>query len=107
VPHGIAVAYGIDLANMIASKLGLIDISLRNRIRPILQDVFDICPIPQFEIDSYLEALMKDKKNTGGKLNAIMTRGLGDMYQTPVELTDEIKNLISNFFKFKLYEKNT
>ena len=107
VPHGIAVAYGIDLANMIASKLGLIDISLRNRIRPILQDIFDICPIPSFEIDSYLEALMKDKKVTSGKLNAIMTRGLGDMYQTPIELTDEIKNLISNFFKFKLYEKNT
>ena len=50
---------------------------------------------------------MKDKKNVDGKLNAIMTRGLGDMFQTPVELTDEIKNLISNFFKLKLYEKNT
>lgn len=106
VPHGIAVAYGIDLANMISAKLGLIDISLRNRIRPILQDVFDICPIPRFEIDNYFEALMKDKKNTGGKLNAIMTRGLGDMFQRPVELSDEVKKLISDFFKLKLYEKN-
>jgi 3-dehydroquinate synthase len=106
VPHGVAVAYGMDLANMISFKLGLIDINLRNQVRPILQDVFDICPIPSFEIDRYIAALMKDKKNVHGKLNAIMTRGLGDMYQTPVELTDEIRNLISDFFKLKLYEEN-
>lgn len=107
VPHGIAVAYGMDLANIISWKLGLIDNSLRNNIRPILQDIFEIFPIPPFKIESYFDALMKDKKNLEGKLNVILTRGLGDMYQTHFELTDEMRTLISDFFKFKLYEKST
>jgi 3-dehydroquinate synthase len=106
VPHGIAVAYGMDLANIISARLGLINIDLRNELRLILDEIWDICPIPLLKIDVFLAALMKDKKNVDGKLNAIMTRGLGDMYQTPIELTDEIKNLISDFFKLKLYEKN-
>lgn len=105
VPHGIAVAYGMDLANLIAARLGLIEITLRNQVRTILQDIFEVCSIPSFEIDNYYAALKKDKKNIDGNLNVIMTRGIGDMYQTPIELDDELKSLISDFFKLRLYER--
>lgn len=106
VPHGIAVAYGIDLANLISSELGLIDIGLRNQIRNILKDIFNICEIPIFNIDNYFSALMRDKKNVNGVLHAILTRGLGDMFLTPIEMTDEIKNLINKFYEQKLYDKS-
>jgi 3-dehydroquinate synthase len=106
LPHGIAVAYGIDLANLISVKLGFVDVGFRNKVRPILQDIFDIFPIPSFTLDVYLAALARDKKNISGKLNAVLTRGPGDMFQTPVELSDEIHNVIAEFFNSKTYEKS-
>jgi len=106
VPHGIAVAYGIDLANILSTKLDLIDRSLRNEVRPILEKVWLDCRIPDFEIEDYFSALMKDKKNEGGRLHAILTRGLGDMFQTPVDLDEQIKGSITDFFKYKVYERN-
>ncbi len=33
LPHGIAVSYGIDLANLVAVHLGLIGMNTRNYIR--------------------------------------------------------------------------
>lgn len=105
VPHGIAVAYGIDLANIISSKKEFIDIELRNSVRPILESVWQCCPIPFFDIDNYFNALMKDKKNIDGKLQAILTRGLGKMSQEPVNLNEEIRKTITEFFNLKLYDR--
>lgn len=106
IPHGIAVAYGIDLANILSVKLDLIDSSLRNEVRPILGKVWLDHPIPNFEIEDYFSALMKDKKNEGGRLHAILTKGLGDMFLTPIGLDEQIKESITDFFKCKVYESS-
>ena len=106
IPHGIAVAYGIDLANVLSVKLDLIDSSLRNEVRPILGKVWLDHPIPYFEIEDYFSALMKDKKNEGGRLHAILTKGLGDMFLTPIGLDEQIKESITDFFKCKVYENS-
>lgn len=37
-------------------KKGLIDISLRNDIRPMLHEICSAMPIPPFDIDAYVEA---------------------------------------------------
>lgn len=106
IPHGIAVAYGIDLANVLSAKLDLIDSSLRNEVRPVLGKVWVDHPVPNFLIEDYFSALMKDKKNEGGRLHAILTRGLGDMFQTPLDLDETIKNTIADFFNCKVYESS-
>ena len=103
VPHGIAVAYGMDLANLISAHLGLINIELRNSINPLLQSIWEDINIPEFEIDRYFDALSKDKKNIGNEVKVILTRGLGDMFKTTLPMTNEVKTLINNFFKDKLY----
>lgn len=103
VPHGIAVAYGMDLANIISARKGLIDIRLRNQIRPILQEISCITPIPSLDIDSYLRALKRDKKNIGSEIKVILTRGLGEMFKTTLDLDNEINLLIKEFFEKQLY----
>jgi len=105
VPHGIAVAYGMDLANIISVKLGLIDMSLRNQVRPILEQIWKEVELPAIEIDRYFSALSKDKKNVGNEMKVILTRGLGDMFKTTLSKTEEIDNLIQQFFELKLYKE--
>lgn len=103
VPHGIAVAYGMDLANIISAKKGLIDMSLRNDIRPILEEIWSSVPIPKFDIDVYFGALKRDKKNIGSDVKVILTRGLGDMFQTTLDLDDDARSIIEEYFEQQLY----
>jgi 3-dehydroquinate synthase len=105
VPHGIAVAYGIDLANLISAQKGLIDISLRNEIRAILAVIWSKTPLPSIDINEYFDALSRDKKNVGNQMKVILTKGLGDMFKTTLENTSETKDYIQYFFDSKLYEK--
>ena len=86
--------------------MDLIDSSLRNEVRLILGKVWVDHPVPNFLIEDYFSALMKDKKNEGGRLHAILTRGLGDMFQTPLDLDETIKNTIADFFNCKVYESS-
>ena len=105
VPHGVAVAYGIDLANLISERMGLIDMSLRNEIRPILENIWQEKALPDINITQYMNALSKDKKNTGKDINAILTKGLGNMFKSPIPRTEDVKELINNFFQQQLYSQ--
>lgn len=91
IPHGIAVSFGMDIANAISAKLGLITEEERLRIRPILEKNWDELRLDEVTVDNLLEALSKDKKNVGNQINVILTRGLGDMFKSPLEVTDDTK----------------
>lgn len=105
LPHGICVAFGIDLANLVSEHLGLIDRCTRNRIREACAIVYQGIEIPKFEIDDYYEALARDKKNEGTMLGLIVTEGEGVMYKKFCEFSPEIKGIISEFFDQQLYLK--
>ena len=105
LPHGICVAFGIDLANLVSEHLGLIDRSTRNRIREACAIVYKGIEIPKFEIGDYYEALSRDKKNKGAMLGLIVTEGEGVMYKKFCEFSPEIKRIIFDFFDQKLYLK--
>lgn len=104
IPHGIAVAYGIDLANLISVRKGLIDMTLRNKIRVILSEIWSKTPLPAISIEAYYDALSRDKKNVGSEMKVILTKGLGSMFKTTLENTPETKEYIQTFFDSKLYE---
>lgn len=98
VPHGLAVAYGMDLANAISVHLGLLQPETRLRVRAVLSKLWASVPPPRFEIADYLDALRKDKKNQGREVRVILTRGMGDMFLTKLEITPEIESLIAAFW---------
>ncbi|CAA6678749.1 MULTISPECIES: 3-dehydroquinate synthase [unclassified Lentimonas] len=106
LPHGIAVAYGIDLANLVSESFGLITMEDRNRYRKACEIVFDGHPVPEVNIDKYLSAIRKDKKNVGTQLGLILTRGAGDMFKRLSDLDGRLETLIAKFFADKLYMKD-
>ena len=103
IPHGIAVGYGIDLANLVSVHLGLLDAETRNQIRIACQNVFEDFPCPAIDIGAYYEALKLDKKNSGKQLGLILLSRIGVATKIMVDLTDEIKALIRSFFDSQLY----
>ncbi|MBK8973253.1 MAG: 3-dehydroquinate synthase [Hahellaceae bacterium] len=104
VPHGIAVSYGMDLANLFSAKKGYITMSLRNRIRRILAHVWAETTLNLVDADDYLAALRKDKKNIDQQIKVILTRGLGCMFKDTLEPDLATRDLISGYFRHKLYE---
>ena len=103
IPHGTAVAYGIDLANLVSEHLGLLPMATRNQIRPACQLVFDGAPLPDIDLERYFSALRKDKKNVDGQLGLILTSGIGNMFKQLCDFTPELETLIGGYFSKKLY----
>ena len=105
IPHGIAVAYGIDLANLVSVHLELLPMAERNRLRGDCALVFDGTPFPVVDLERYFSALSKDKKNVGTQLGLILTQGVGDMFKHLCDFDDGIKGVIGTFFEERLYER--
>ena len=84
IPHGIAVSYGMDIANNVSLHLGLLEQPVCSECRELLSGIWRGTDFPNIEIKQYLNLLSKDKKNVGNKLNLILTRGLGDMFMQEV-----------------------
>lgn len=91
IPHGIAVSFGMDIANALSAKLGLITEEERLRIRPILEKNWGELRLDEVTVENMFAALSKDKKNVGNQINVILTRGLGDMFKSPLEVNDDTK----------------
>lgn len=105
VPHGIAVAFGMDLANVLSTDLGLLAAGERDRWRPTLEHVWRGTQLPAVDPEAYVAALGRDKKNVGRQINVILTRGAGVMFKTPLEVTAEVRGRIEAFFTERVYER--
>jgi len=92
VPHGIAVAFGMDMANVVSESLGLLPAGVRAEIRPFLANVWKNHSLDGISAADMVEAMGKDKKNAGNRLGLILTRGYGNMFkqQTDREVVAEV-----------------
>lgn len=89
VPHGIAVTMGMQMANFIAVRRGLLPMAHYERMRPILRKNYGAYAETAIPVDSLLIAMTKDKKNTNSALRLIFPVG-GDASIQPVLVTPDI-----------------
>jgi 3-dehydroquinate synthase len=75
VPHGIAVAIGMDMANHIAANRGLLPRKHFHRMHAILRKNYGNYTRTPIPLEEMLSALMKDKKNTSTMLGLIFPVG--------------------------------
>ena len=75
VPHGIAVSMGMDMANHIASKRGLLPESRYLAMSPVLRMNYAEYSEVEIHIEALLGALLKDKKNSTTQLGLIFPAG--------------------------------
>ena len=94
IPHGTAVAIGMIMANRISVKRGILNSETERRAEAVLRQV--IHPnvnLADYPFDRFLEAVRKDKKQTGDQLTAVlMTDTAGDLRIVHNVLPEEIRD---------------
>lgn len=99
IPHGIAVSFGMDIANFLSCRLGLIPETLRLELRALLCQIWEGSSVDGIDVRAFERALSKDKKNVGSELRVILTRGLGAMYKSPLALDATVSGWLDEWFR--------
>jgi 3-dehydroquinate synthase len=72
IPHGIAVAMGMDIVNRISLNLNLIDEENFYKMNTILNPIYNDYTSTSISSSVVFNSLQKDKKNTDSKINLIL-----------------------------------
>lgn len=101
VPHGIAVSFGMDISNFVSVKLGLIPDTVRKEIRELLEKIFAGYEqeLKKFDVDIYLNAISKDKKNVGKKLGLILNNGYGKIFKSLTDNNEQFRSWMLEYFE--------
>lgn len=81
IPHGIAVSFGMDIANYVSMKKGYINIDDFNYMRQLFKQIWSGYSISELDLDLFLDALKKDKKNVDNMLGLILNKGVGKVFK--------------------------
>lgn len=81
VPHGIAVTMGMDMANFVAAGLGVGREVHFQRMHPVLAANFKGYADTPVPLSRLLDALARDKKNTGSQLTLILPDADGNVHR--------------------------
>jgi len=102
IPHGIAVSYGMDIANFVSVKLGYITEETRLYIRELLSQIWEGTSIDDIELEKFTVALSKDKKNVGKILGLILNKGCGKIFRDLRPMDDEFVGWLKEYFETQL-----
>jgi 3-dehydroquinate synthase len=98
IPHGIAVSYGMDIANYLSENFGYIQGELRQTIRELLEMNWKGVALGRINVSDFIDALKKDKKNVGSEVKVILTRGFGQMFKTTLPIDNKVIGLFEEYF---------
>jgi 3-dehydroquinate synthase len=102
VPHGIAVSYGMDMANFVSVKMDYLEVKIRQEIRELLEQIWNGYVIRNLSIEKFAHALSKDKKNLGKELRLILCKGYGKLFKTGIQLDRQFMGWLEEYFDKEL-----
>ena len=99
VPHGVAVAWGLDLVNHLARGRGLLNEADCQAVHEFAREHFS-CPVSRpLSAEELIRATRRDKKVAGGKLVLIMMERPGSLKIVPVAFDDELESAVSEYLE--------
>ena len=96
IPHGLAVAHGINISNFFSLKFKLINKKVFKEIESEMSEIVNLADIRRVNSNSFLKIIKKDKKNKKNKIRLILTRGFGKMF---------IKDIKSDLLFLSIFKK--
>ena len=97
IPHGIAVSFGMDIANFVSMKMDLVNPGIRNEIRDLLEKIWEGYSIKNINSHKLCAALSKDKKNVGKQLRLILCKGYGNVIKMPVDNDERLQKWLEEY----------
>ena len=104
IPHGIAISIGMDMSNFVSMKKGYITTEVRQNSRELFEKIWFgyTKQVKGLDIDNYLVALSKDKKNKGQLLGLILNKGYGKVFKDFTENDMIFRSWIVEYFTNEL-----
>lgn len=97
VPHGIAVAHGMNIANYISLNFGILSTHDYLEMNIILNNIWGRYKPNKIGSNAFVSTLKKDKKNINNNLRLILTKGIGRMFIKEFKIDDNFKFLIKKY----------
>ena len=98
VPHGIAVAHGIQIALFFSKKFGLLNEDAYSSMNKNIQRITKLSPLKKINLTNFIKNLEKDKKNSKKNFKFILTRGVGAMIVYQISRKTNIKKILEEYF---------
>ena len=100
MPHGVAVAHGMNMANFVSWKKNFISDYEFLEFSKILREIYSTFKIKKIRIPEFIEILKKDKKNINNKIHLILTKGIGKMFIYKVNDIRFLKNTLIQYCEY-------
>lgn len=99
ISHGQAVTLGMDLANYLSRELGFMTAETFDYLHTVLRRNIPVFAAGEYDMNVYLAALARDKKNVGTDLVCILAEDKGKLFKKKLVYDDTLKNMIISYFK--------
>ncbi len=99
IPHGKAVIWGIDVANYIAYKEGLISENIYIDVKQLIKAAFIKKEIVIKEPESLFAIIKTDKKVKGNKLAFAMLDEPSHLIVYPMEIDDKLRGMFEDYLE--------
>ena len=97
VPHGLAVAWGLDAANFTAWRLGLLDRAVYDGVHAFVARHFAFRPNRAYDAAAIVTAMRRDKKAAAGSVALILPHALGDVRVVPTPLDATLERIVADY----------
>lgn len=99
IPHGLAVAWGIDVANYISLYNGMMSSLEFDRIHRFIEKYFSYGISHKLSAKDLINGAKRDKKIVSGRLNMVLLHKIGDLKIVPIEFDRTLENSISEYVR--------
>ena len=97
VPHGLAVVWGIDLANWLSFELGLLKKNIFTQIHDLISECFKFRLHKNISAEDLLHIVRHDKKASGEIINMILLKDIGLHEIVPMNIDKKLQIMISKY----------
>lgn len=99
IPHGIAVSYGLQIANFVSHKLGFLSEKKFLELSVPLRLISRNYKIDKFDVKKIISFLKKDKKSINGKIRVILIKKIGSPFIKEFNDTKILSDYLMEFKK--------
>jgi 3-dehydroquinate synthase len=97
VPHGLAIAWGMDLANKISTLKGILSESAFREIHSVIADHFSFRISRKIAAKELIDCVSRDKKVMDNKINLVLLQCPGYLKIVPTEFDSSLTSMVQEY----------
>ena len=100
IPHGMAVAHGINMSNFFSLQYKFINKKMFKEIEHQMSKIVDLSELKNINAMRFLEIIKKDKKNKKNQIRLVLTKGFGKMFIKNFNKDLKFVSLLKKYFVY-------